>query len=189
MHWNRNLDIPLYFYYVLGIFSIWKMLFLFKDFEFNITFILSCKCFIFVGLHCFYLVFIKKELHKTSAIETIYNLSVFMMLVLPLLIIVDQEFQFIWIANIPRILATSMVLAVMKFLSLCCAFWLIKQTDPLTFVLTHNVGFIAEHIVQALVYKFDCTVSATKICFLIAFDFLITLFRDYSSYQYEETFG
>ena len=158
-------------FYSNGICTVWKMLFLFKDQEFNVSFGLSCKCFIYTTAYCYFLIYIKFDLEKTGLADMIYNLSEAMIFILPFIILINGEIQ----QMESSLIFPSFLLAATKLFSIICSFLLIKNTDVLTYLLTVNVAFIPEYLIQALVYKLDCTASASKVSVFVVLDFILLL--------------
>ena len=158
-------------FYGLGICFIWKMLFLFKDQEFIVSFGLSCKCFIYTTAYCYFLIYVKFDLEKTTVADMIYNISEAMIFILPFFIWINGEIH----QMESSLIFPSLLLAAAKFFSIICSFLLIKNTNVLTYLLAVNVAFIPEHLIQALVYKLDCTVSASIVSVFVVLDFILLL--------------
>ena len=77
--------------YGLAICFVWKMLFLFKDQEFIVSFGLSCKCFIYTTAYCYFLIYVKFDLEKKTVADMIYNLSEATIFILPFIIWINGE--------------------------------------------------------------------------------------------------
>lgn len=158
---------------IVGICTIMKVTFLLQDREFVLSFGLCVGTIVFEVIHVCYLICLKADLQKYTALELIYSLSWMTLLLLPPFIIEQGGIS----GTNFKLVMVSVLSGTLKLCTLYFMFVLLKHTDPVKTLVIVNAAFIPDHFMQALVYKLDCHISTCKICFLMIVDFFVGHFK------------
>ena len=165
---------PQYISNIISTCAILKITFLLQDPEFSLSLKLCIGGIIYSIIYSCYIICLKADLQKYTALELIYSLSVMSLLVLPVFIIERGEFS----GSLSfKTIMVSVLSGSFKLGSLYFTFVLLKHTDPLKTLVTINSVYVPDHIMQALVYKLDCNISTCKVCFFILLDFIMGHFK------------
>jgi len=156
---------------MVGICTLLKMSFLLQDREFNMSLGTLVGSIVFALLYASYLIGLKTDLQKYTALELIYSFAVMGVILLPVLVIQRGEITRGGI-SFKLVIASAMTGSV-KLSMLYFIFVLLKHTDPMKTLVVLNAAFVPDHFVQALVYKLDCHISASKVCVLVLVDFIM----------------
>lgn len=180
MYSFRNIETPSYVYYVLIVLSGWKVMMLLQDPEFILPFTTSGWCLMFTFLYCCYLVMLNTY-PQNPPLEVIYYLCLSMVFFLPVFIIANKEIvvgdSVVDISKCVEGILKGFMFASLKLCSMFSMLLVLKKSDPLTCLIIVNFAFIPDHFMQALVYKLDCTLATSKICVLMAIDFIVVQFK------------
>ena len=162
---------------------VWQLSILFQDMEFKLSFAAMVFSLIAAVIQGLYLLLLKEKLSSLPVMEMIYLLSISMVLILPIFILLGPTTggSLLNGLNLQMILHT-VFMALLKVSSLSVVLVLLKSGHPLFVLLTIRTVSIPDHFIQALVYKLDCVLAASKVCILAGFECFIL-------HAYHLTFG
>lgn len=169
-------EISVYFNYAIGLLTCWKLMILFQDIEFNLSFSTSAFGLFVAICYGLYWLMLCEKIKGASTLEIVFMMSVSRVMMLPLLVVTHYYqpssknlVSGLTIAGLSKIL----LMAILKIASFSSTLILLKKSDPITAVLTVNLAYIPDNFIQALIYKLDCTLSATKVNIIITVEFFI----------------
>lgn len=159
---------------IIGICTILKMAFLLQDHDFLVSFTVCMGSTMYALTFMSFLVCLKGDLQKYTALELIYSLATMALLIFPFFIIQRGELS----NGIGfKLLMASVLSGCLKLCSVYFTFVLLKHTDPMKTLVILNAAFIPDHFIQALLYKMDCHISTSKVCFFLVVDFVMGHFK------------
>ena len=147
---------------------VWQLSILFQDIEFKLSFSAMVFSLIAAVIQGLYLLLLKEKLSSLPVMELIYLLSVPVVLILPVFILMGHsttDSLSLNGLNLQMVMHT-LFMALLKVTSSSVVFVLLKSGHPLLILLTIRTVSIPDHFIQALVYKLDCVLAASKVCIL-----------------------
>jgi hypothetical protein len=174
IHGYCNSNIPLKVNYVVCLLLSWKLSILYHDIEFRLSFTSSLMALLIALIHGFFIIMLKERLNSYSVWQIAFALTSSIIVVLPIFILLQHSSNTISGVNfnMQKFLNTAFM-ALLKMAGLSTTLILLKQNHPLMAILTTRCVSIPDNFVQALIYKLDCVLSASKVCILTGLEYVV----------------
>ena len=174
IHGYSSTKIPLKVNYVICLILSWKLSILYHDIEFRLSFTSSLMALLIALVHGFYIFILKERLNSYSVWQIAFALTSSIVMALPIFILLQKSSSTVSDIDFSiKKLFNTAFMALLKMAGLSTTLVLLKQSHPLMAILTTRCVSIPDNFIQALIYKLDCVLSASKVCILTGLEYVV----------------